>query len=175
MNALIFVVDALLTLAVYAFLLRLLLQLARADFRNPLAQAVLGLTNWLVLPLRRVLPPLGRLDSASLVAVLAAQAVATSAVFLLATGQLMPAGALLWTVLRAAAHAAINLYTFALILYALLSFVAPGAYSPATALLESLCEPVLRPLRRFLPIVGGLDFSPLLAIIALQAIRILMR
>ena len=59
MDALYFLVDSVLTFAVYAFLLRVLLQLLRADFRNPLAQAVLALTNWLVMPLRRVLPPAG--------------------------------------------------------------------------------------------------------------------
>src|SRR3989304_3888853 len=60
MDALTFIVDSVLTLAVYAFLLRLLLTIVRADFRNPLSQAILALTNWLVLPLRRILPPVGR-------------------------------------------------------------------------------------------------------------------
>ena len=90
MDALIFIVDSLLTLAVYAFLLRLLLQLSRADFRNPIAQAVLRLTSWLVLPLRKLLPPLGRLDTASLVAVLLAQVAATAVVFMMLTGVAMP-------------------------------------------------------------------------------------
>ena len=77
MDALQFVVDSVLTFAVYAFLLRVLLPLAHADFRNPLAQAILALTNWLVLPLRRILPPVGRVDTASIVALLAVQIGAT--------------------------------------------------------------------------------------------------
>ncbi len=175
MDAIIFIADTLLTLTVYAFLLRLLLQLSRADFRNPLAQAVMKLTDWFVLPARKVLPPAGRIDTASVVAVLLAQAAATGIVFMMSTGILMPAGALLWSALRAAAFAVINLYTFAIIVYALLSFVAPGTYSPAVGLLNSLCEPLLRPVRQLLPVVGGLDFSPLLVIIALQALKILLR
>ena len=77
MAALYFLVDTILTFAVYAFLLRVLLQIVRADFRNPLAQAVVALTNWLVLPLRRVLPPIGRADTASIVALIAVQFAAT--------------------------------------------------------------------------------------------------
>jgi YggT family protein len=66
------------------------------------------------------------------------------------------------------------LYTILIFVYAALSFVAPGARSPATMLLASLCEPLLRPLRRVVPIVGGLDFSPLVAIVGLTALRILL-
>ena len=73
MQTLYFLVNSVLSFLVYAFLLRVLLQVVRADFRNPLAQAVVALTNWLVLPLRKVLPPVGRFDTASLVALVAVQ------------------------------------------------------------------------------------------------------
>ena len=174
MDALVFVVDTFLSLAVYAFLLRLLLQVSRADFRNPLAQAVLRLTSWLVLPLRRLLPPVGRVDTASVVAVLVAQLVATGAVFVLNTGVAMPAGMLFKVAVLSALVAALQLYTVAILAYALLSLIAPGSYSPVSALLASLCEPLLAPLRRVLPPVGGLDFSPLVAIVALQALKLLI-
>jgi YggT family protein len=174
MDALIFIVDSLLTLAVYAFLLRLLLQLSRADFRNPIAQAVLRLTSWLVLPLRRVLPPLGRIDTASLVAVLLAQVAATAVVFVMLTGVAMPLGPLLVNAARDLIVATIQLYTVAIVVYALLSFIAPGTYSPAVGLLSSLCNPLLQPVRRVLPPIGGLDFSPLVLILALQALKILI-
>jgi len=174
MDALIFIVDSLLTLAVYAFLLRLLLQLSRADFRNPIAQAVLRLTSWLVLPLRKLLPPLGRLDTASLVAVLLAQVAATAVVFMMLTGVAMPLGPLLLSAARDLVVATIQLYTVAIVVYALLSFIAPGTYSPAVGLLSSLCNPLLEPVRRVLPPIGGLDFSPLVLILALQALKILI-
>lgn len=174
MDALIFVIDSVLTFLVYAFLLRVLLPLVRADFRNPLSQAILALTGWLVHPLRRVLPPVGRLDTASVVALLAVQIVATLVLFRLQAGVVPPLVPLVLAALRSLVLSVLLLYTVLIFIYALLSFVAPGARSPATALLASLCEPLLMPLRRMLPIVGGLDFSPLVAIVALQALRLLI-
>lgn len=174
MDALYFLVDSVLTFAVYAFLLRVILQLSRVDFRNPLAQAVLALTNWLVMPLRRVLPPAGRFDTASFVALIAVQLVASLILFRLRTGALFPLVPLAITALRSLALATLLLYTILIFVYAALSFIAPGAHSPATALLASLCEPVLRPLRQVLPVVGGIDFSPLVAIVGLTALRILI-
>ncbi len=174
MDALYFIVDSVLTFAVYAFLLRVLLPLARADFRNPLAQAILTLTNWLVLPLRRILPPVGRVDTASVVALLAVQVAAALILFRLQTGVLFPPGPLLVASLRMLLLSLLLLYTVLIVLYALLSFIAPGVRSPATALLATLCEPVLAPLRRLLPVVGGIDFSPLVAIVGLQALRLLI-
>jgi YggT family protein len=175
MAALYFLVDAVLAFVVYAFLLRVLLQVARADFRNPLAQAVVALTNWLVLPLRRVLPPIGRVDTASIVALLAVQLGATLILTRFANPgvplSLLPIVVLS---LRALLRSIFLLYTVLIFVYAALSFIAPGVRSPATSLLASLCEPVLQPLRRVLPVVGGIDFSPLVAIVGLTALRILI-
>lgn len=174
MEAVYFLVESVFSLAVYAFLLRVLLQLVRADFRNPLSQAVVSLTNWLVLPLRRVLPPAGRFDTASFVALLAVQLAATLIVFRLRTGVVFPFVPLAAAALRQLANSALLLYTVLIFAQAILSFV-PNARSPMTALLASLCEPVLRPIRRVLPVAGGLDFSPLVAILGLTALRILLR
>jgi YggT family protein len=173
-DALYFLVDSLLTIAVYAFLLRVLLQLSRADFRNPLAQAVLALTNWLVMPLRRILPPAGRFDTASFAALVAVQLAASLILFRFRTGALFPLVPLLVSALRSLALSTLLLYTILIFIYAALSFIAPGARSPATSLLASLCEPLLRPLRRLLPDIGGIDFSPLVAILGLTALRILI-
>lgn len=173
MNALIFVVDSLLMLVVFAFLLRLLMQLSRADFRNPFAQAVVRATNWLIRPLRRVLPPIGRLDTASLVAILLAQFVRRGLVATLVLGALPSALPLLQSALLDLCLTVIQFYTFAIIIYALLSWVQPG-YSPAAALLAALCEPLLGPVRRIIPSLGGLDLSPVFVLIGLQALRILI-
>jgi YggT family protein len=174
MEALYFLVESLFSFAVFAFLLRVLLQLVRADFRNPLAQAVVSLTNWLVLPLRRVLPPAGRFDTASFVALLAVQLAATLVLFRLRTGVVYPIVPLAAAALRQLASSTLLLYTILIFVQAILSFV-PGARSPVTAVLGALCDPVLRPIRRILPVVGGLDFSPLVAILGLTALRILLR
>lgn len=174
MDALFFIVDSVLTFAVYAFLLRFLLPLVRADFRNPLAQAVLALTNWLVMPLRRILPPVGRVDTASVFALVAVQFAAVLIMFRLRTGVVFPFTQLLVATLLSLAIATLTLFTVLIVLYAILSFVAPGVRSPATALLAALCEWLLAPIRRVLPPVGGLDFSPLVAIVVLQALRLLI-
>lgn len=174
MDALIFIVDSVLTLAVFAFLLRFLLAIMRADFRNPLSQAILSLTNWLVLPLRRMLPPMGRVDTASLVALMVVQFTMTLVIFRLLTGALMPLVPLVVAGLTSLAISTIRLFQVLIFVYALLSFIAPGTYSPVVGLLSSLCEPLLRPLRRVLPVIGGLDFSPLVALIGLQALLILI-
>ncbi|TFH47425.1 MAG: YggT family protein [Lysobacterales bacterium] len=174
MDALIFIVDSVLTLAVYDFLLRFLMAIVRADFRNPVSQAILTLTNWLVLPLRRILPSMGRVDSASLIALMVVQFTMTLVMFRLLTGALIPFVPLVVAGLTTLAMSTIRLFQVLVFVYALLSFIAPGTYSPVVGLLSSLCEPLLRPLRRVLPVFGGLDFSPLVALIGLQALLILI-
>jgi YggT family protein len=175
MGALQFVVESLLTLVVVAFLLRVLLPLVRADTRNPFSQAILRITNPVVLPLRRVLPPVGRVDSASIVALLLAQLVATALLFaLLGVGWTNPV-LLIATALKSLARTILQFYFFAVLLYALLSWVAPGTYSPITSVLTSICEPLLAPVRRIIPPLGGLDLSALFVLIGLQALLILLR
>lgn len=175
MSALLYIVETLLSLVFFVFLLRLLLQLVRADFRNPIAQAIVRLTNPLVLPLRRILPPMGKLDSASIVAVLLVALAEVGLMYVLRTGTLP--GALTW--LRLATLGAVVkvlwVYFYAIVLYALVSLIAPGQHSPFSVLLDSICEPVLRPFRRIVPPIGGIDLSPLWACIALQALLILLR
>ena len=146
----------------------------RADFRNPLARAVVQLTNPVLVPLRRLLPPIGRLDTASVFALLAIALLRTCLPVLLA-GLGLPPG-LLWLELAGVQLARTILWTyfFAIFLYATLSLIAPGTYSPAQALLTSLCEPVLRPIRRFIPPLANLDLSPVWAGIIIQALLILL-
>jgi YggT family protein len=174
MAALLFILDALLTLVVIAFLLRLLMPVVRADFRNPIGQAVLQFTNPLVMPLRRLLPPAGRVDVASVVALLIVQ-LAKLAVLRLVAGAGLALPPLVTGALRDLASTVLQFYFVAVLVYALLSWVAPGGYSPGAQLLHRLCEPLLAPLRRVIPPVGGLDLSALLVLIGLQALQILLR
>jgi YggT family protein len=172
--ALIYILQSLMTLALFVVLLRLLLQWARADFRNPICQGIVRLTNPLIVPLRRILPPIGKVDTASVVAVILVAIVEVVILTSLGGVTLDPL-----LVLRAAAleivHAILWLYFYAIFLYALLSMVAPGGYSPLQSLLTALCEPVLRPIRRVIPPLGGIDLSPLWAGILIQAVLILLR
>jgi YggT family protein len=176
MGAIIYIVDTLLWLALFVVMVRLLLQLTRADFRNPLCQAVVRLTNPLIMPLRRILPPVGKVDTASVVAVLAVATVKVASLFALMDLGIVPTP-LLWVraVLTEIARTLLWTYFYAIVLYALLGLIAPGGYSPLQSVLTTLCEPVLRPIRRILPAVAGLDLSPLWACILIQALLILLR
>jgi YggT family protein len=170
-----FIIETLLALALFVVMARLLLQWTRADFRNPLCQAVVRITNPLVLPLRRVLPPIGKIDTASVVAVLLVATVDVACIFALHSTAIPPPLVWIHMVLIEVARTLLWTYLYAIFLYALLSLIAPGGYSPLQSLLTTLCEPVLRPIRRLIPAVAGLDLSPMWAIIAIYAILILIR
>jgi YggT family protein len=168
-------VQTLLSILLFVFMMRVLLQWARADFRNPLAQAVVKITNPLVLPLRRVLPPVGKVDTSSVVAVLIVAAAEVVIISLL-SGIYVP-DLLTWVklVVLEIVRTVLYAYFWAILLYAVLSMIAPGGYSPMQSLLAALCEPVLRPFRRIIPPIAGLDFSPLWALIAIQALLYFVR
>jgi len=174
-NAIYFLVDTLLSLVLAVALLRLLMQLSRVDFRNPLAQAVVKLTNPRIMPLRRILPPINKIDTASVVTVLIV-AFADVALMSLVRGYgLPPPGLLLRAAALELATSVLWLYFYAIFLYALLGLMTQGGYSPLQPLLASLCEPVLAPIRRLIPPISGLDLSPLWAGLLIQALLILLR
>ncbi|NJO12516.1 MAG: YggT family protein [Gammaproteobacteria bacterium] len=143
MAAIQYIVSALLWLLFFAFLLRVILQFVRADFRNPISQAVLKVTNPLVLPLRRVIPPLGKLDLASIVALLLVQVASVYLERALYGVGLPPAALMLQFAAVDLMRKVLQFYLVALIIYALLSWVAPGTYSPAASLLDRICEPLI--------------------------------
>src|SRR5271170_3290160 len=159
MAALIYLVDTLLSLCLLAVLLRLLLQWSRADFRAPLVRSLVQITNPVVLPLRRLLPAIGRLDTASAVAVLVFAAADAAAPSMLSGVGLPPVVPWGWLTLAAIVRMVLRTYLFTVFLYVLLSFLQPGGYSPANA--------VLAP-------IAGLDLSPLWVLIAIQAALILL-
>src|SRR5579863_2248082 len=127
MDAIRYIVDTLLRLLTLAFVLRLLFQLVRADFRDPIADAIVRVTNWLIMPLRRLLPPIGRIDTATLVAVLLAAGVRTLVMMAMA-GAALGAGAgdllvFLRVTLLNLADMVLRIYLFAMLLYWLTGFL----------------------------------------------------
>ena len=170
--ALVFVINTLLGLYTAAVLLRFLMQQVRADFYNPLAQAVVKLTNPLLLPLRRVVPAWGKLDMAALVLMLALQFANVWLVMWVADMSYTWGYLVYWTVLKAI-FILVNLYFFSILLEALMSWLGQGR-GPLDGLLRPLNAPLLRPARRILPPTSGLDFSPLLVMLALQVINLLL-
>jgi YggT family protein len=175
MEAIRYIVDTLLWLLTLAFVLRLLFQWVRADFRDPMADAIVRLTNWLILPLRRLLPPIGKVDTATVVAVIAIASVRTFAALAMAGQGVGDVGQFLRITLVSLVDLVLRVYLFALLLYWLTSFVSPGGYAPGLRLLGRLCEPILKPVRRIIPPIGQIDFSVLWVSIVIGALLVLLR
>ena len=175
MEAIRYIVDTLLWLLTLAFVLRLLFQLVRADFRDPIADAIVRVTNWLIMPLRRLLPPIGRVDTATVVAVLLAAGARTFIMMAMAGAGVGDVVAFLRITLLDLVGLVLRVYLFAMLLYWLTSFVSPGGYAPGIRLLAQLCEPILKPVRRMIPRIGQIDFSVLWVSIAIGALLVLLR
>lgn len=158
-----------------AFLARVLMQWARAPFRNPFGQFVTAITNWAVLPLRRIIPGLFGLDMASILAAWLVQ-IAYLGILAGATGMaaLAPEGMLFvaWAAALGVLRMAIYLLMGVIIVMALLSWINP--HSPLAPLFDTLARPLLNPVRRFLPPLGGIDLSPLVVIVLLQVVLVLL-
>lgn len=174
MEAIRYIVDTLLWLLTLAFLLRFMFQLVRADFRDPMADAVVRVTNWLILPLRRILPPVGKIDTATVLAVILVASIRTTMLLALGGEGFGDPLVFLRITLIDLIDLALRVYLFALLLYWLTSFVSPGGYAPGVRLLGQLCEPVLKPVRRIIPPIGQIDFSVLWVSIAIGALLILI-
>jgi YggT family protein len=176
MEAIRYIVDMLLWLLLLAFVLRLLFQLVRADFRDPMADAIVRVTNWLILPLRKLLPPIGKIDTATVVAVLLVAGARTFIIMALGvgggTGDLL---VFLRVTLLDLLGMVLRIYLFAMLLYWLTSFISPGGYAPGVRLLGQLCEPILKRVRSIIPPIGQIDFSFLWVSIAIGALLVLLR
>jgi YggT family protein len=173
-QALYFLVKTLAQLYLLLLLLRFWLPWLRADFRNPIAQGILRFTSPLVVPLRRFLPAIGRLDTATILVAFVIQFI-TVLVLLAIARRTVPTPVAAVVSIIELAILSLNLFFFAALIRIILSWVAPGNYNPITALLTTLSEPVLRPFRRIIPTFGGLDISPIFAILLLQATVILLQ
>jgi YggT family protein len=172
-NPAVFLIDTLFGLYVFALLLRFLFQWTNADFYNPLSQFLIRITHPPLRFLRRFIPAIGRVDTASLALMFGLQLLSLSLVALIAGGRLsLPA--LSVAAVAALVEMVLNLYFFAVMIRALLSWVAPAGRHPAASLLYSLTEPLLASSRRLLPPVGMVDLSPLLPLIGIQLAKMLI-
>jgi len=173
MQAIVFLLNAVVSFFCTLFLLRFLMQVTRVSFAGQFGDFVVKLTNWAVKPLRRVIPGIGGMDWASLVAALALQILLSALVVGLAGPQLAADGGAmalmaLWFAVRTLLRLAIYIVIGALVVQAVLSWINP--HSPLAAPASQLTSPILDPIRRFVPLVSGIDLSPLVAILLLQAV-----
>ena len=170
-EALLFLVRALTDLYLLTFLLRFLLQCVRADFYNPLAQFIVKVTNPLVIPARRLIPSAGGVDLPTLVVLVLLQVAVTCLLLTLGGEPLTVTEVAKWTVLQLISLVLL-FYFISILIYVILSWVARGEYHPVASVLAAVNEPILRPVRRLIPPIGGLDLSPLVVLLLIQALRI---
>ena len=171
-----YLIDVVFGLITFALLLRFVMQTMRAPFRNPLGQAVMALTDWIVKPLRRVFPGYKGLDWASLIATVLFQFLWLLALRLVFGGFGFTGDGIVFllvtTVFELASHV-LWLFIVIVIVQAVLSWVAPDG--PLSGLLNALTFPLLRPIRKVLPPIGGtLDLSPLVFIVVAQVLLMLL-
>ena len=171
----VFLVQTIFGIAILIVMLRFLLQLVKADFYNPASQVIVRATQPILAPMRRVIPGIGGIDVSSIVLMLVLQMAETGLLKTMGAYALFnvsTAGLFVWAIADLV-ELATFVFIFALIVQIILSWLSPGAYNPIVGLLYSFNEPILRPARRVLPSTGGLDFSPLIALIFLNLVQIL--
>ncbi len=172
-NPLVFLVQTLFGLYILVVMLRFLLQWVRADFYNPISQFLVKATNPPLRPLRRVIPGFRGIDFASVVLMWGLKTIELVLVALFTSGSITLILPLLLAIPELISLL-LNVFLFAILIQVIISWINPGSYNPASSLLYSLTEPVLRPIRRRLPAADGLDFSPLVAMIVLVLLKMLL-
>lgn len=157
-------------------LLRFLLQLARADFYNPISQFVVKATNPPLRPLRRIIPGWGGIDGAALVLAIIIQAITLFLIVIaLNSGipSINPLTVLVWAVLNVASLI-VKIYFWSVIAVVVVSWIAPQSGHPAIQLVAQITEPVMRPVRNLMPSMGGLDLSPIVVFLILNVLDVVL-
>jgi YggT family protein len=173
-QALVLIISSLGSLYLLAVLLRFLLQAARADFYNPVTQAIVKFTSPLIVPLRRLIPGYRGLDFATLVLALILNSLFTGLALLAAGFTNVAIGTIIsWSFVGIVAFI-LNIYFWSLLVSVIASFIAPFSGHPVLLLIHQLLEPLYNRVRRILPPMGGLDFSPILMFLGIQVLEILV-
>lgn len=172
-DPLVFLIDTLFSLYILAVMLRFLLQWTQADFYNPISQFLVKITHPPLRMMRRFIPAVGRIDSSSLVLALLLQILANFAILAIKG---ITIGIVALTVLSFTdlLKMVMDIFVYAIFAGAILSWFAPGSYSGASSLLYSLTEPLLNVCRRLIPDFGGIDLSPLVALVLLQLAKMMI-
>jgi len=180
MNGLINVADFLIhiafTLYIYLIIIRLLLGLTRADFYNPFSQFVLNLTSPVLTPLRKIIPSIGRFDTAG-IALIVFLKFAELFIRGLLVGNQASVSALILPTVFGVVDLTLNLFIFAIIILVIISWIAPQMHAqsnPMASVLRSITEPLIRPARKLIPPIGIFDLSTFVVLIALYSIKIFL-
>lgn len=168
-NAGSFLVSVIFGFYILMVMLRLLLQIARADFYNPISQFIVKLTNPPLRFLRRFIPGVAGIDMSSILLLLVLQFVELTLKYMLA-GVAPHPGLLLALSITHLLSTLLWIYIIAIIIIAIASWIHPGGYHPVLSLLNQLTAPIVRPVARRMPPVSGLDLSPMIVLIILNLI-----
>ena len=172
-GALIYLISTLTDLYVTAILLRLLLQWVRADFYNPVSQFLVKITNPVLVPARRLIPSIGKLDTASVVVMLLLELAQLAVISLIGQTEYGFQFLLIFAI-RKLLVALLLTYFVLIIARIVISWIANQSRHPLIPLIFQLTEPVLRPFNKLIPPIGGIDLSPLFALIALRFLLLLL-
>ncbi|HIO97117.1 MAG TPA: YggT family protein [Leucothrix sp.] len=170
---LVFLVDVIFSLYISAVVIRLLLGFARADFRNPMSQFLVKVTNPALVPLRRFLPSFGSIDSSAVFLAFVLTLIKLTLIMLIKTGALHFPEIIIYAV-GDLVKLIIYLYLFSLIIQVITSWIGSAQGNPITPLLNSLTAPILRPIRKVVPLIGMMDLSPLVAILGLNILLMIV-
>ena len=166
MKTLTFLLSTVIELYTMVLLLRVWMQWARVDFYNPFSQFIVKITQPVVGPLRRIIPAMGPLDSASVLLALVLCVLKAIVLFMVVTFQPIIWIAAVLILLKTIGQ----LICGVLLMMAIMSWVSQGR-SPVEFVLMQLADPLLRPIRRLLPSMGGIDFSPMILVLLLYVIN----
>lgn len=169
----VFLVQVIFGLYATLVILRFLLQLTKADFYNPLSQFIVKATKPALNPLRRFIPGVSGLDIAALVLAWLVIAVEQVAILGLSGAGFQPLAAILLAIPELLSLV-INVFLFAILIQVIISWINPGSYNPAITLIHGLTEPLIAPVRRRMPDMGGLDLSPMVVMIGLVILEMLL-
>ncbi|MDO9163147.1 MAG: YggT family protein [Methylococcaceae bacterium] len=169
----IFIIDTVISLYILAVMLRFLLQWSRADFYNPISQFLVKVTHPPLKLLRRFIPAIGKIDTSSLVLMLAIQMLDDLSIRLL-IGASVGIGALAISSITQLIELLINVFIYAVFARAILSWINPGSFHAASSILVSLTEPLLNTCRKIIPDLGGIDLSPLAVLMLLQLAKMVL-
>jgi YggT family protein len=173
-EAMVFLTSTLFDLYLFAVVLRFLLQMVRADFYNPISQFLIKVTNPPLKYIRRIVPGYKGKDWSSIVLMFLIKATELTLLSLIVRGDLPAPLGLIVLSLAQLFHFMIYIFIIALIIRVILSWVSPGTYTPTTAILYRLTEPLIQPAQKLIPPMGGLDFSVLFVFIFLQLTLIMV-
>lgn len=173
-DILVLVISTAFSIYIMLVWLRFLLQLVRADFYNPISQFVVKATTPVLHPMRRLIPSIGGTDTASLLLIVLLQMIQLVVINKISGGNGYPLPYLFMYTLYSLLMMAATFYFWLLLISVVMSWIAQGNSNPATSLVHQLTEPMLAPLRRLLPAMGGLDLSPIIAFLVIKIFEILV-